>query len=83
MKRETKGLLKERFIMKKQKDLGMELLAEVFVLSAAVVVLQPLIVRGTGIIVDGVWTIGQGATNVVKDQIDKRKKVKVEEVEED
>ena len=83
MKRETKGLLKERFIMKKQKDLGMELLAEVFVLSAAVVVLQPLIVRGTGIILDGVCTIGQGATNVVKDQIDKRKKVKVEEVEED
>ena len=82
MKRETKGLLKERFIMKKQKDSGMDLLVEVFVLSAAVVVLQPLIVKGTGIILDGVCAAGQGVTNVVKNQIDKRKK-KVEEVEED
>ena len=82
MKRETKGLLKERFIMENQKDLGMGLLAEVFVLSAAVVILQPLIVRGTGIMLDGAIMVGQGATNVVKDQIDKRKK-KVEEVEED
>lgn len=68
--------------MENQKDLGMGLLAEVFVLSAAVVILQPLIVRGTGIMLDGAIMVGQGATNVVKDQIDKRKK-KVEEVEED
>ena len=81
MKRETKGLLKERFIMNEQKDLG-KAVAEAFVIGAAAVILTPYIVRTTGVILDGAIMLGQGATNVVKDQIDKRKK-KVEEVEED
>ena len=82
MKRETKGLLKERFIMNEEKDLG-KAVAETFVIGAAAVILTPYILRTTGVILDCAIMLGQGATNVVKGQIDKRKKVKVEEVEED
>ena len=67
--------------MNEQKDLG-KAVAEAFVIGAAAVILTPYIVRTTGVILDGAIMIGQGVTNVVKDQIDKRKK-KVEEVEED
>ena len=68
--------------MNEGKDLG-KAVAEAFVIGAAAVILTPYIVRTTGVILDGAIMLGQGATNVVKDQIDKRKKVKVEEVEED
>ena len=81
MKRETKGLLKERFIMNEQKDLGTALVESV-ILAAATYVVAPYVIAGVGIVIGGVGMIGQGVTNVVKDQIDKRKK-KVEEVEED
>ena len=81
MKRETKGLLKERFIMKNEKDLGTSV-TETVILAAATVIIAPIAIAGVGAILGGVGMIGQGVTNVVKDQIDKRKK-KVEEVEED
>jgi len=68
--------------MNEQKDLGTAL-AESVVIVAAAVIVAPIVVAGAGAILGGVGMIGQGVTNVVKDQIDKRKKVKVEEVEED
>ena len=82
MKRETKGFLQERFIMNEQNDLGTAV-TETVILAAATVIIAPIAIAGVGAILGGVGMIGQGVTNVVKDQIDKRKKVKVEEVEED
>ena len=66
--------------MNEQKDLGTAL-AETVVIVAATVIVAPIVVAGIGAALDGVCMISQGVTNVVKDQIDKRKKV--EEVEED
>ena len=68
--------------MNEQKDLGTAV-TETVILAAATVIIAPIAIAGVGAILGGVGTIGQGVTNVVKDQIDKRKKVKVEEVEED
>lgn len=68
--------------MNEGKDLGTAV-AETVILGAAVVIVAPIALASVGAILDGACMIGQGVTNVVKDQIDKRKKVKVEEVEED
>ena len=67
--------------MKEQKDLGTAVV-ESIIIAAATYIVAPYVIAGIGIALDGVGMIGQGVTNVVKGQIDKRKK-KVEEVEED
>ena len=67
--------------MKNEKDLGTALVESV-ILAAATYVVTPYVIAGVGTVIEGVGTVRQGVTNVVKDQIDKRKK-KVEEVEED